>query len=259
MPILERFSLQGKVALVTGGAGIFGRQIVQALAEAGARTYMASRDLAASEQAASEHRATGCDVVALTLDQSDEKSVLALRDEIAGRGNAIDVLVNNAVARPMKSYDDDVAAFARSMEINATGLFSMTRAFGDVMAQNGGGSIININSIYGLVAPDPSNYAGTELHGWLPDYAFHKGGMTNFTRFVASYYGARGVRCNGLSAGGFYIDQPEPFLTQYCAHTMLGRMAGESDLMGAIVFLASDASAYLTGATIPIDGGYTAK
>ena len=257
--ILEQFSLKGKVALVTGGAGLFGRQIVQSLAEAGARTYLASRDLDASEKVAEQHRAAGHDVIALQVDQSQEVSVLSLRDEIASRGDAVDVLVNNAVTRPMKSYDDDAAAFAASMEVNATGLFQITRAIGDVMAARGNGSIININSIYGVVAPDPTNYRGTDFHGWLPDYAFHKGGMIALTRFIASYYGSRGVRCNNLSAGGFFNNQPEPFVRQYCEHTMLGRMAGESDLMGAIVFLASDASLYLTGTNIPIDGGYTAK
>ena len=257
--VLDQFSLQGKVALVTGGAGIFGRQIVQSLAEAGARTYLASRDLEASEKVAIQHREAGLDVVALTVDQSQEASVLALRDEIAGRGDAVDVLVNNAVARPMKSFDADAAAFEQSMAINATGLFVITRAFGDVMASRASGSIINISSIYGMVAPDPCNYEGTGTHGWVPDYSFHKGGMNSFTRFIASYYGARGVRCNSLSAGGFYTSQPEVFVRRYSDHTMLGRMAGESDLMGTIIFLASDASLYVTATNIPVDGGYTAK
>jgi NAD(P)-dependent dehydrogenase (short-subunit alcohol dehydrogenase family) len=261
MSILQEFSLQDKVALVTGGAGLYGRQIVAALAEAGAATIMASRNVEALEPLAAEHRAAGRDVNALPLDQGEEDSVLALRDEVLRRYGRVDVLVNNAVSRPMKKgYHDDASTFAESMRVNATGLFVITRAFGDAMAEkNRGGSIINIGSIQGMIGPDPTIYRGTEMSGWYPDYFFHKGGIINFTRFVASYYGAQGIRCNCISAGGFFSNQPEPFVSQYSDRTLLGRMAGDSDLMGIIVFLASPASAYITGANIPVDGGYTAK
>jgi len=263
MSIINRFSLQGKVALVTGGAGFYGRQIVAALAEAGAEVYIASRKLEALEKIANEHHNRGQDVTALQLDQGEEVSILALRDEILKRSGKIDVLVNNAVLRPMKkSYQDDVATFALSMKVNATGLFMITRAFGDVMAERNTGSIINIGSIQGMIGPDPTIYRGTDMSGWAPDYFFHKGGMINFTRFIASYYGAKGIRCNCLSPGGLQTEQyplPETFIRQYSERTFLGRMANETDLMGIIVFLASDASAYITGVNIPVDGGYTAK
>jgi NAD(P)-dependent dehydrogenase (short-subunit alcohol dehydrogenase family) len=111
-----------------------------------------------------------------------------------------------------------------------------------------------------MVGPDPTIYRGTEMSGWYPDYFFHKGGIINFTRFVASYYGARGVRCNCLSPGGFWTaSMPKAFVKQYSDRTFLGRLANESDLMGAVVFLAGNASAYITGTNIPVDGGYTAK
>jgi NAD(P)-dependent dehydrogenase (short-subunit alcohol dehydrogenase family) len=261
MSVLSRFSLRGRVALVTGGAGLYGRQIVSALAEAGAQTIMASRNVEALEPLAAQHRSAGRDVCALPLDQGEEASVLSLRDEVLSRYGKIDVLVNNAVARPMKKgYHDDASTFAESMQVNATGLFVITRAFGDVMSEKGqGGSIINIGSIQGMIGPDPTIYRGTEMSGWYPDYFFHKGGIINFTRFVASYYGAQNIRCNCISAGGFFANQPEPFVSQYSDRTLLGRMAGDSDLMGTIVFLASEASTYITGANIPVDGGYTAK
>jgi len=261
MSILERFSLRGKVALVTGGAGLYGRQIVAGLAEAGAQTYVASRNLEALEKLAAEHRASGLDVVALQYDQAQEESVVALRDAIIARSGRIDALVNNAVLRPMKKgYRDEAATFTESMCTNATGLFVITRAFGDVMAEQGAGSVINIGSIHGMIAPDPTIYRGTEMSGWYPDYFFHKSGMINFTRFVASYYGAHGVRCNCVSPGGLWTAKmPEAFVRQYSERTFLGRLANETDLMGAIVFLASDASMYITGANIPVDGGYTAK
>ncbi len=261
MSILDKFSLQGKVALVTGGAGLYGRQIVAALAEAGAATYVAARNLEPLEQLAAEHRAQGTDVRPMQFDQGDETSVLGLRDAIMKEQNRFDILVNNAVLRPMKKgYLDSAAAFAESMRVNATGLFVITRAFGDLMGEQGSGSIINIGSIQGMIGPDPTIYRGTNMSGWYPDYFFHKGAIINFTRFIASYYGARGVRCNCVSPGGFRTDaHPEPFVGQYSDRTFLGRLANSTDLMGVIVFLASDASLYITGTNLPVDGGYTAK
>lgn len=261
MPILDLFSLSGKTALVTGGAGLYGRQIVRAIAEAGAETCIASRNLGALEPLAAQLRGEGLHVSAMQYDQANEESILALRDAFLKQRGKIDVLVNNAVARPMKNgFQSPAASFAESMQINATGLFIITRAFGDVMAKAGSGSIVNIGSIHGMIAPDPPIYRGTTMHAWAPDYFFHKGGMINFTRFIASYYGAHGVRCNCLSPGGLRTpNHPEPFVNQYGDRTFLGRLAGETDLMGAVVFLASDASRYVTGANLPVDGGYTAK
>jgi len=259
--VLDTFSLKGKVAIVTGGAGLYGRQIVAALAEAGAITYTASRTLEAIEAVAAGHREQGYDVTALPFDQAEESSAFALRDAILERSGRIDVLVNNAVSRPMKeAYTSDADTFAASMQTNATGLFTVTRAFGDVMAELGnGGSIVNIGSIQGMIGPDPSLYVDTGMSGWYPDYFFHKGGMINFTRFVASYYGPNNIRCNCISPGGFFNGQHEKFVERYCERTMLGRMANDEDLKGAVVFLASAASGYITAANLPLDAGYTAK
>lgn len=258
MSILDRFSLAGKVALLTGGAGLYGRQILRGLAEAGARTYVASRNLEPLERLAAEHRALGHDVRALALDQADEASIAAVRDAIVAESGRLHVLVNNAVARPTKGYFADAAALDESMRVNATGLILITRAMGEVMAD--GGSIINIGSIMGLIGLEPLNYRGTDMSGWYPDYFFHKGGMANLTRFLASYYGGRGIRCNCLHPGGLRNEgQPEAFQKNYGERTCLGRLAGDDDLAGAVVFLASDASEYVTGTNIPVDGGYTAK
>ena len=261
MNILDRFNLSGKSALVTGGAGLYGRQITAALAESGAKTFIAARNLAALEAFAVECRGRGLDVTALQFDQGDETSILRLRDEVRERAGSLEILVNNAVLRPMKrGFADTAAAFQESMTVNATGLFLLTRALGDVMEEAGAGSIINIASIQGMVGPDAQLYEDTGVDGWIPDYFFHKGGMVNFTRFVASFYGRAGIRCNCVSPGGFRTeDAPEAFVGRYCERTFLGRMANDTDLMGIIVFLASDASLYVTGANIPVDGGYTAK
>lgn len=261
MNVRDLFSIGGKVALVTGGAGLYGRQLVAGMAEAGAKTFIASRTIGPLEELAEEHRKAGHDVTALSYDQAEEDSILALHEEILKRSGRCDILVNNAVLRPMKEgYEDDASTFDLSMKVNATGLFIITRAFGNAMAKQGSGAIINIGSIHGMIAPDPWVYEGTNIHGWYPDYFFHKAGMINFTSFIASYYGDRGVRCNCVSPGGYQTEKHDPaFLENYGRKTFLGRMANDDDLKGVVVFLASDAASYITGANIPVDAGYTRK
>lgn len=259
MSVLESFSLKGKVALLTGSAGLYGRQMLQALAEAGARVYTGSRNLDALEKQAEDYRSRGFDVRALRLDQSIEAEVLAARDTILKESGKIDVLVNNAVYRPVADVHDDISKFDESMKVNATGLFSISRTFADVMAEAGGGSIINIGSIFGMLGPDVSVYEDTDLVWARPDYYFEKGGMITLTKFIAGYYGIKGVRCNCISPGGFWTEDMHPvFVERYKKSTCLRRMANSTDLVGIIVFLASDASAYITGANIPVDGGRTA-
>ena len=136
-------------------------------------------------------------------------------------------------------YNSDASTFAESMQVNATGLFMITRAFGEVMAQQGGGSIIMIGSMMGTVGPDWTYYVGTSASPWYPDYFFHKGGMVNFTRYVAGHYGQQNVRCNCINPGGFQTEKHEErFLQQYGERTMLGRMANAHDLKGIVVLLA---------------------
>ena len=255
---MELFNLTGRVALVTGGAGLYGRQIAEALAEAGAKTFIASRGLDALEKQAETFRRAGLDVTALSLDQSREDSILHLLADIVDRAGGCDILVNNAVSRPMDKETPRFEGFSRSMEVNATGIYMMTEIFGRHMAERGSGSIINIGSIYGMVGPDFTLYEDTEMSA-PADYFFHKGGMIQLTRYAAAVLGPSGVRVNCISPGGFFDNQPEAFLKRYCARTFLGRMANEQDLKGVVVLLASDASAYLTGANIPVDGGLTAK
>lgn len=264
MNVVDMLSLSGKVALVTGGAGKYGRQILDALAEAGARTYAAARNVEPLEALAREHGDLGHDVRALGFDQGEEASILSLRDAILSESGRIDVLVNNAVARVTRAAWDDPEAGARwteSLRVNGTGVFLLTRALGDVMERQHSGSIVNIASMMGTVGLEYANYRGTSMGSWGGgDYFFHKGGMINFTRFIASRYGPAGVRCNAVSPGGLQVpEHPPEFVRQYSERTCLGRMASGTDLKGVIVFLASDASAYVTGANIPVDGGYTAK
>lgn len=255
----EKFSIADKVVVLTGGAGLFGRGLVRALAQAGARLVIASRDVAKLEQVAAEETGKGGRVFPEKLDQGDENSVLALRDRVTGRFGRVDGLVNNAVARPMRSPDAPLAAWEESMRVNATGLFLMTRVFGAVMCLQKSGSIVNIGSIQGNVGPSLELYEGTNMGDPPPDYFFHKAGMVNLTRYYAALFGRDGVRVNCLSPGGFFNHQPEPFLSRYCARTFLNRMADDADLGGPVVFLLSEAARYVTGANLPVDGGYTAK
>ncbi len=260
MNVLDMFSLSGKVALVTGGAGLYGRQIVEAIAEAGADTIMASRNVEALKKQAEIFNSQGLNNITVhKLDQSDENSIRQLRSDILDKFGKIDVLINNAVARPMKANVYDPNAFAESMKINATGVYMMSELFAEPMKQQKSGSIINIASIHGMIGLDPTLYEGLGFSSAVPDYFFHKGGMINYTRYFASILGHYNIRVNSISPGGFFNNQPAEFVKRYNDRTMLGRMADEKDLKGIVVFLASDASSYITGANIPVDAGYTAK
>jgi NAD(P)-dependent dehydrogenase (short-subunit alcohol dehydrogenase family) len=259
MTVLERFSLRDKVILLTGGSGLYGRQLTSAIAEAGAKLVIASRNLSKLQQVAAEEKQRGYSVTCEAFDQGDEQSILNLRDRVMREFGRVDGLVNNSVIRPMKGPDDSVAAWDESMRVNATGVFLMVRTFGQEMCKSKQGSIVNVGSMQGMVGPDEKLYEGTTMGKPPPDYFFHKGGMINLTRFYASAMGGQGVRVSCVSPGGFFNHQPEPFLTRYCQRTMLGRMADENDLGGTIVFLLSDASRYITGVNLPVDGGYTAK
>ncbi len=261
MNVLDTFKLDGKIAVVTGGAGLYGYQIVSALAEAGARVYVASRNKENNEKKMEALLKEGYSISVLEFDLECEESILAMCDEVYKREGRVDILVNNAVLRCMNGYTDTAANFTRSMIANATGLFVISRAFGDRMAKDGGGSIINIGSYMGILGPDYSLYAGTEMNknGAASDYFFHKGGITNYTRFLATHYGDGRVRANCVELGGLYNGQDPLFVEKYNAKTPLGRMANDTDLKGLIVYLASDASVYMTGAVIPLDGGYSAK
>ncbi len=257
--ITSLYDLAGRVALVTGGAGLYGRHMCRALAEAGAHVVITSRDLAACDAAAQELRAEGHRATAHRLDQADESSIVELRDDIVASLGRIDVLVNGSVHRQGSDPDRTTAQdWAATSEVNSTGLFLITKYIGEQMVAQGSGSIVNIGSIYGVVGPTFDIYAGTPMTS-PAFYAFDKGGMVNLTRYLACYYAPHGVRVNCLSPGGLATpDQPEAFVRAYSARTPLGRLAGPDDIKGPVLFLASDASAYITGVNLMVDGGWTA-
>ena len=263
MNVLESFSLKGKVALVTGGAGQYGRQIVEALAEAGADTYIASRNLENLEKVAKEENERGYNVKAMHLDLSQDASIEKLHSEILEQSGKCDILINNAVSRihGNQGWDNSLDDFDKSLRINGSALFKITQLFAEDMKKRNSGSIINIGSMMGTVGVENGNYEGTDFSpATSPLYFYEKGGMHNFTRWAASMLGPYNIRVNCLAPGGFEIPAlPERFVKNYSNRTQLGRMANSTDLKGPIIFLASDSSAYLTGTIIAVDGGYTAK
>lgn len=261
MSVLDRFSLAGKVALVTAGAGpLFGSSISEALAEAGATLITASRSRERNEAFAHELRARGYDAHGLAFDLGDRASIRALGEEVLARFGRLDVLVNSALGRAghrggfeQQSPDD----WATSARTDMVGLMTVCQTFLPAMVQAGRGSIINVASIYGVVSNDPGLYVGTDMRQ-PPDYNFVKGGMIQLTRYLAAYYGPSGVRVNAVSPGGYFNEQPQAFVEAYCRRVPLGRMLSHTDIQGAIVFLASDAAAYVTGHNLLVDGGWTA-
>lgn len=263
------FSLEGKTAIVTGALGLIGRKHCEALADHGANVVVADLDANASANFAATLSTPS---LGLALDVTDPGSIAALRDAAIARFGHLDVLVNNAAINDM--FENPAMAaeqsqfenyplemWQRSMDANVTGVFLCSQILGTPMARQGKGSIINIASTYGMVAPDQSLYKtpdGRQPFYKSPAYPTTKGAVISFTRFLAAYWGHAGVRVNTLSPGGVENNQQEYFIQNYSARTMLGRMALPTDYQGALVFLAGDASAYMTGANLVVDGGWTA-
>ena len=257
--IRDLFSLSGKVALVTGGAGRYGKHISLALAEAGAAVLIASRKLVECEEAAREFCNAGFDVHSLELDLASTSSVSAAADRVTSTFRKLDVLVNNAVTIStggLDTYSEE--EWERVMSVNSTGLFRACKVFGGMMVQQGSGSIMNIGSIYGVVSPDFRAYTGHRENDQPSQLLICKGGNGGTDPIPCGYFAPGGVRVNCLSPGGLYSSEmPAEFMKNYCYRTPLGRLANCNDVKGAVVFLASDASAYMTGQNLVLDGGLT--
>lgn len=258
--------LTDRVAVVTGAAGLLGREHCGALAEAGATVVAADIDVDGATEAVDRPG----DHLAVELDVTEVESVRRLTKIVISRHRRVDVLVNNAAIndtveghdeQPIPFEDVPLDRWQRSIDVNLTGVFLMSQAVGSEMARQGSGSIINIASTYALVGPDQDLYlteSGERLMFKAPAYSAAKGGVLAFTRYLATYWGDAGVRVNALSPGGVENGQTQHFVSAYSRRTPLGRMARASDYRGALLFLASDESAYMTGANLVVDGGWTA-
>jgi NAD(P)-dependent dehydrogenase (short-subunit alcohol dehydrogenase family) len=265
---LSLYSLEGKTAVVTGAAGLLGPYHCRALAGAGATVVATDLEQEPCNRLAAD---LGADAFGVACDVTKPDSVRALLAEILRRTGRVDVLVNNAAVND--SFEDPalaleqsrfehypLEAWRRSLDVNVTGVFLCSRHIGSRMAEAGRGNIINIASTYGIVAPDQSLYLDREGRRRFYKSAVYpttKGAVIAFTRFLAAYWGGVGVRVNALSPGGVENAQDECFVGEYARRTPLGRMAAPSDYAGALVFLASEASAYVTGTNLIVDGGYT--
>ena len=259
----ELFSLDGRVAVVTGGRGLYGSSISQGLCEMGASVVIASRNGDNCEVFAGELRAKGYSAVGLSLDLADDSSIDRLVKAVIERFGHIDILVNNAVDRSNMTPLSDATRqkLQDSASINLNGQILPSREVIPYMIAQGGGNIINISSMRGLDCPHFPFYP--ETWGDQPvNYTTEKWAMVGLTKYMAGRYGKHRIRVNCIAPGGFdpgLSEDPEKqrFVATYMENCPLGCWANEDDIKGPVIFLASDASNYVTGATLVMDGGWT--
>ena len=252
----ELFSCKGKTAMVTGGAGLIGRGIVKALHEFGAEVYIADIDKNKADELIKDVAAKF-----VYLDITSDDSIQKALAEVIKKSGKIDILVNCAYPRTrdwgMKFENIPFSSWKTNLDNHLGGYFLCCQKAAEQMKAKGGGAIINLSSIYGVVAPDFSIYEGTEMT--MPAaYSAIKGGIISLTRYIATYYGGYNVRANSISPGGIFDNQPKSFVERYTKKTPLKRMGAPDDIIGVVILLASDASSYITGQNILIDGGWTA-
>lgn len=257
-------SLSGRVAIITGAAGHLGLAFGEALAEKGAHVVVVDRDQAACDARAQLLTTRGGQATGRACDLSSREQTAQLVDAVLQGTGRLDVLVNNAAytgatglagwAAPFPQQSLD--AWEGALRVNLTAAFQLAQAASPALAASGHGVIINVASIYGEVGPDLGLYQGTSMAN-PAGYGASKGGLIQLTRYLATILAPR-VRVNALSPGGIERGQPAIFQDRYRARTPLQRMATEEDLKGAMWFLASDLSAYVTGQNLIVDGGWTA-
>jgi len=268
--IFDRFKLDQRVAIVTGGAGLLGKEFCRTLAEAGAGVVVADLDETAAQRVAESLQDEGWQAVSVKVDVTAPDSVRAMVAQTLSIYNRLDILVNSAALDPKfdpqhgghsNTFEDyPIELWNQALAVNLTGVFLCCQAVIPSMLRQGKGVIINLASIYALTAPDQRLY---QRSGQPPQYkpAYYpvtKAGVLGLTAYLAAYYGRQNIRVNALTPGGVYNQHDDEFVHSYSARTMLGRMAHKDDLNGALLFLASDASQYMTGANLIVDGGWSA-
>lgn len=266
------FGLNERIVVITGGLGQLGRQFSRAVHTSGAKVVVL--DLRTDDDIVAERfgaLASDSRMMFLSCDVTSRESLVRALGRIRERWGVPHGLVNNAALDsppnapveengPFEAYPED--SWEKVMQVNVKGAFLCCQVIGGAMAREGRGSIVNIGSIYGIVSPNQDLYEYRRRKGqtfYKPvAYAVSKSALLNLTRYLATYWGQRNVRVNTLSFGGVFADQDAEFLKAYCARVPLGRMARNDEYNGTVVFLLSEASSYLTGANIVVDGGWTA-
>ncbi len=269
----DLFSVEGSIAIVTGGMGQLGKQFVKTLAERGARVAIFARHSFNAQTVAETFPRCAQNVIAVSVDITKKESLRKGLKIVMETWGVPDVLVNNAGLDTQPSAPPEVSGlfenfpeevFREVVEVNLVGTFLACQVVGAEMAKAGRGSIINIGSIYGMLSPIQDIYAYKEKKTGIPfvkpvAYSASKSGVYNLTRYLATYWGAKGVRVNTLTPSGVWRStQDAEFQANYCARMPMKRMAREDEYNGAIIFLASRASSYMTGSNMIIDGGWTA-
>lgn len=268
---LERFRLDGRVAVVTGGAGILGRHFCAGLADVGAKVAVVDLDGRAAAEVARELASVrGARAIGIGCDVASEASVAEMLERVEAELGPVQVLHNNAATKTsdLKRFFASTEAYRLEdwrevMAVNLDGLFLVARAVGARMARHGvKGSIIQTGSIYGVVAPDPRIYEGSQYLGTPINtpavYSASKAAVLGLTRHLAAQWAPAGIRVNALVPGGVQSGQNSVFTEKYSARVPMGRMAQAEEMVGALLFLASDASSYVTGQALVVDGGLSA-
>lgn len=260
----ELMRLDGRVVLITGGAGHLGMAMGEALAELGCGLCLVDcEETRLAEVAAAIGQVCLAPIWTQVVDLEDETARRGLPAWVKDQCGRLDVLVNNAafvgsqgLAGWVTPFEQQsLATWRRALEVNLTAAFDLSQAFTPLLRAGGHGAIVNVASIYGVVGPDLGLYVGTPM-GNPAAYAASKGGLVQLTRWLATVL-APAIRVNGISPGGIFRQQPDLFVSRYVARTPLGRMAIEEDFKGAVAYLASDLSAYVTGQNLMVDGGWT--
>jgi NAD(P)-dependent dehydrogenase (short-subunit alcohol dehydrogenase family) len=276
--IFSSFNLSNRVAIVTGGPGLLGKEFCRTLAEAGASVVVADINADGVSAVAKALIENGHHALGVATDVTQPESVQALVEVTLDTFGHLDILVNSAALDP--KFDPEALAemakrgtvsgafedyplesWKAALDVNLTGMFLCCQAaVKPMLAQGKKGSIINICSTYGLVAPDQRIYQreGNQTSFKPVYYSVTKAGVLGLTRYLAAYYAGTDIRVNALTPGGVYNNHDDVFLKAYSARTIMGRMAKKDEMNGALLFLASDASSYMTGSNLVVDGGWTA-
>lgn len=270
----ELFDLHDRVAILTGGAGLLGREYAVALAEAGAHVVIADIDGQAADRLATKvTERSGVEALGTETDVSSKPSVEVMVAQTLGVFGRVDILINNAALDPkfdVERAGEHVNAFEdyplefwnQGLAVNLTGMFLCAQAVAWPMLAQGKGVIVNVSSTYGLVGPDQRLYEQDDPKApnrYKPVvYSVTKSAVLGLTRYLATYWGGKNIRVNALTPGGVFSGHDEDFVRRYSYRTPLGRMARRNEYCGALLFLVSDASSYMTGANLVVDGGWTA-